>query len=61
MTSRKIRIESDYGLPEPRPLAGPQAALSVPRLTQDQEKLDAARVANRALLIQMNRKPDRST
>ncbi|GAB3866658.1 hypothetical protein GCM10029963_79330 [Micromonospora andamanensis] len=36
MTTRKIRPESDYGFPEPRPLAGLQAALAVTRLAQDQ-------------------------
>lgn len=36
MTTRKIRPESDYGFPEPRPLAGLQAALSVARLAQNQ-------------------------
>ncbi|MBM0203525.1 hypothetical protein JNW90_10665 [Micromonospora sp. STR1s_5] len=36
MTTRKIRPESDYGFPEPRPLAGFQAALSVVRLAQNQ-------------------------
>ncbi|MCX5070779.1 hypothetical protein OOJ91_33585 [Micromonospora lupini] len=36
MTTRKIRPESDYGFPEPQPLAGLQAALSVARLAQNQ-------------------------
>ena len=36
MTTRKIRPESDYGFPEPRPLAGLQAALTVARLAQSQ-------------------------
>jgi hypothetical protein len=36
MTTRKIRPESDYGFPEPRPLAGLQAALTVARLATDQ-------------------------
>lgn len=36
MTTRKIRPESDYGFPEPRPLAGLQAALSVAHLAQHQ-------------------------
>lgn len=36
MTTRKIRPESDYGFPEPQPLAGLQAALTVARLAQDQ-------------------------
>uniref|UniRef100_UPI0005350E75 hypothetical protein n=1 Tax=Salinispora cortesiana TaxID=1305843 RepID=UPI0005350E75 len=36
MTTRKIRPESDYGFPEPRPLAGLQASLSVARLAQNQ-------------------------
>jgi hypothetical protein len=36
MVERKVRPESDYGWPEPRPLAGLQAALTVMRLAQDQ-------------------------
>lgn len=36
MFERKIRPESDYGWPEPRPLAGMQAALTVARMAQDQ-------------------------
>lgn len=36
MVERKIRPESDYGWPEPRPLAGLQAALVVARMAQDQ-------------------------
>jgi hypothetical protein len=36
MTERKIRPESDYGWPEPLPLAGLQAALTVVRFAQDQ-------------------------
>ena len=36
MGERKIRPESDYGWPEPRPLAGLQAALTVARIAQDQ-------------------------
>ncbi|MFI7510668.1 hypothetical protein ACIBSS_28005 [Micromonospora aurantiaca] len=36
MTTRKIRPESDYGFPEPQPLAGLQAALAVTRLAQNQ-------------------------
>lgn len=36
MFERKIRPESDYGWPEPRPLAGLRAALVVARMAQDQ-------------------------
>lgn len=36
MFERKIRPESDYGWPEPRPLAGMAAALIVVRMAQDQ-------------------------
>ncbi len=36
MTTRKARPESDYGWPEPQPLAGLQAALSVARLAKAQ-------------------------
>jgi hypothetical protein len=36
MVERKIRPESDYGWPEPRPLAGMRAALTVARMAQDQ-------------------------
>jgi hypothetical protein len=36
MVERKIRPESDYSWPEPRPLAGLQAALTVAHLAQDQ-------------------------
>lgn len=36
MVERKIRPESDYGWPEPRPLAGLQAALTVARLAEQQ-------------------------
>lgn len=35
MVERKIRPESDYGWPEPRPLAGMRAALTVARMAQD--------------------------
>jgi hypothetical protein len=36
MVERKLRPESDYSWPEPRPLAGLQAALTVVRMAQDQ-------------------------
>lgn len=36
MVERKVRPESEYGWPEPRPLAGLQAALTVVRMAQDQ-------------------------
>lgn len=36
MVERKLRPESDYGWPEPRPLAGLRAALTVARMAQDQ-------------------------
>lgn len=36
MTERKIRPESDYSWPEPRPLAGLHAALTVARIAQTQ-------------------------
>lgn len=36
MVERKIRPESEYGWPEPAPLAGLQAALTVVRLAQEQ-------------------------
>src|SRR5690242_7095917 len=34
MIEKKIRPDSDYGWPEPRPLAGLQAALAVARFAQ---------------------------
>lgn len=36
MVERKIRPESEFGWPEPRPLAGVRAALAVARMAQDQ-------------------------